>query len=90
MQEPAPISEAELPLTLPDMDDFKPSGTPDPPLAKAGQWVATTDPATGERWSVAVVVRVLLLLLLLLCRWWVLQWWQHELQLQEQLVEAFL
>lgn len=42
-----PISEAELPLTLPDMADFKPSGTPDPPLAKAADWVATMDPATG-------------------------------------------
>lgn len=34
LQEPTAISEAELPLTLPDTDDFKPSGTPDPPLAK--------------------------------------------------------
>lgn len=44
LQEPTPIAESELPLTLPDTDDFKPSGTPDPPLAKCADWVQTTDP----------------------------------------------
>ncbi len=43
LQEPTPIAESELPLTLPDTDDFKPSGTPDPPLAKCTDWVQTTD-----------------------------------------------
>ncbi|KAL4430746.1 hypothetical protein ABPG75_006002 [Micractinium tetrahymenae] len=43
-EEPTPISESKLPLTLPNTDDFKPSGTPDPPLAKCTDWVATTDP----------------------------------------------
>lgn len=29
------VAESELPVTLPDMDDFKPKGTPDPPLSWA-------------------------------------------------------
>jgi hypothetical protein len=47
LQDPRPIPEADLPLTLPDTDDFKPSGTPDPPLAKIAEWVAASDPVTG-------------------------------------------
>jgi leucyl-tRNA synthetase len=47
LQEPAGISEDQLPLRLPDTDDFKPSGTPDPPLAKISEWVNTTD---SEGW----------------------------------------
>ena len=43
LQEPSPIAESELPLVLPDTDDFKPSGTPDPPLAKCTDWVAAAD-----------------------------------------------
>ncbi|KAL8469086.1 hypothetical protein ACS0TY_032067 [Phlomoides rotata] len=42
-----PISEAELPLTLPELDDFTPTGTGEPPLAKALSWVQTIDPASG-------------------------------------------
>jgi hypothetical protein len=43
---------------LPETDQFKPSGTPESPLAVIDSWVNTTDPATGagfERfwWSVA-------------------------------------
>ena len=34
-----PIDESELPLTLPEMEDFKPTGTPAPPLSKATQWL---------------------------------------------------
>jgi leucyl-tRNA synthetase len=33
------VSEAELPVALPPMDDFKPTGTPEPPLAKAKDWL---------------------------------------------------
>lgn len=47
VQESVGIAESELPLRLPDTDDFKPSGTPDPPLAKCTDWVATTDPQVG-------------------------------------------
>jgi leucyl-tRNA synthetase len=34
-----PLSEAELPLTLPELEDYKPSGKPEPPLEKATDWV---------------------------------------------------
>jgi leucyl-tRNA synthetase len=33
------LSEDELPLLLPDLEDFKPSGEPEPPLGKAKHWV---------------------------------------------------
>lgn len=32
------IDDAELPVVLPEMDDFKPTGSGEPPLAKATQW----------------------------------------------------
>jgi leucyl-tRNA synthetase len=34
-----PLPEEELPLHLPDLADFKPSGKPEPPLGKATEWV---------------------------------------------------
>ncbi|MGE4158157.1 MAG: leucine--tRNA ligase [Planctomycetota bacterium] len=34
-----PLSESELPLLLPPMDDFKPTGDGDGPLARLGDWV---------------------------------------------------
>ncbi|MBI2095062.1 MAG: leucine--tRNA ligase, partial [Candidatus Omnitrophica bacterium] len=34
-----PLPEDELPLCLPEMKDFKPSGSGEPPLAKAERWV---------------------------------------------------
>src|SRR5262249_18368078 len=37
-----PLSESELPLQLPEMEDYKPSGKPEPPLAKATDWVNVT------------------------------------------------
>ncbi len=37
-----PLREDELPLTLPDLEDFKPSGRPEPPLGKATDWVDVT------------------------------------------------
>lgn len=38
-----PVCESELPVTLPDMDDFKPKGTPDPPLSWAPEeWLYKT------------------------------------------------
>ena len=33
------VPESELPLTLPQVADFKPTGTPEPPLTKAVDWV---------------------------------------------------
>ena len=42
------VDESELPVRLPEMEDFKPSGTGEPPLAKAKSWVDYTDPRTGR------------------------------------------
>jgi leucyl-tRNA synthetase len=43
------VHESELPLTLPEMSDFKPSGKPEPPLAKApAEWLYKTA-ADGTR-----------------------------------------
>ena len=42
-----PLTEDELPVRLPPMDDYKPSETGQPPLSKATDWLHTTDPATG-------------------------------------------
>ena len=39
-----PVPASQLPLTLPEMKDFKPTGTGDPPLAKATEWIKTTCP----------------------------------------------
>jgi leucyl-tRNA synthetase len=33
------LSQAALPLVPPDLEDFKPTGTPDGPLSKAADWV---------------------------------------------------
>ena len=41
------VADDELPVELPDMEDFRPVGT-DPPLARAADWVNVTDPETGE------------------------------------------
>jgi len=46
--EDKPVSEEELPVTLPDLDVFEPSGTPEGPLATIEDWRETTDPETGE------------------------------------------
>ena len=37
-----PLTEEELPLTLPELEDYKPSGRPEPPLGKAADWVQVT------------------------------------------------
>ena len=42
------VRDEDLPVTLPDMDDFEPSADGAPPLSKATDWVETTDPVTGE------------------------------------------
>ncbi|MFO7845856.1 MAG: leucine--tRNA ligase [Balneolaceae bacterium] len=45
---PKPLPESELPVTLPEIDDYEPTKTGEPPLAKAKNWVKTTDPETGK------------------------------------------
>lgn len=44
-----PVAEKDLPLTLPDMDEFKPSGTGESPLANNEEWLNVTDPDTGRK-----------------------------------------
>jgi leucyl-tRNA synthetase len=44
-----PLSVDELPLRLPEMEDYKPSGKPEPPLGKATDWVHVT--RNGKRYK---------------------------------------
>jgi leucyl-tRNA synthetase len=44
-----PLSEDELPLLLPELEDYKPSGRPEPPLGKATEWVHVT--RNGKRYK---------------------------------------
>ena len=46
--ESKPLPEEQLPLTLPETANFKPSGTGESPLANLDAWLATTDPETGK------------------------------------------
>ncbi|MEW6510599.1 MAG: leucine--tRNA ligase [Bacteroidota bacterium] len=45
--EPLPLSD--LPLLLPDLKKFQPSGTTESPLALATDWVNVVDPKTGRK-----------------------------------------
>ena len=45
--EPIPVPLEQLPLTLPETDNFKPSGSGEGPLANVEDWVQTTDPAAA-------------------------------------------
>jgi leucyl-tRNA synthetase len=38
-----PVLELDLPVLLPDLEDFKPTGKPEPPLSKATDWVRYAD-----------------------------------------------
>jgi leucyl-tRNA synthetase len=42
------LSEKELPVLLPDVDSFQPSGTGESALATATAWLNTTDPESGR------------------------------------------
>jgi leucyl-tRNA synthetase/REP element-mobilizing transposase RayT len=42
------IAESELPLLAPPLDDYKPSGTPEPLLSKAREWVELADGSVRE------------------------------------------
>uniref|UniRef100_A0A2P2MC19 leucine--tRNA ligase n=1 Tax=Rhizophora mucronata TaxID=61149 RepID=A0A2P2MC19_RHIMU len=46
--ESIPLLESDLPLMLPELDDFTPTGTGEPPLSKADSWVKTTDSSSGK------------------------------------------
>ncbi|NOZ00593.1 MAG: class I tRNA ligase family protein, partial [Deltaproteobacteria bacterium] len=43
-----PLGEDDLPLILPEVESYKPSGTGESPLANAGDWLRYRDPSTGE------------------------------------------
>jgi leucyl-tRNA synthetase len=42
------LSASELPLVPPELEDYKPTGTGEPPLAKAKDWIRYSDKATRE------------------------------------------
>lgn len=44
-----PLGIDELPLVPPELEDFKPVGTGESPLAKVPTWVNITDPKTGQK-----------------------------------------
>jgi leucyl-tRNA synthetase len=43
------LGEGELPLILPEVDSYLPTGTGESPLAKVGEWVNTIDKETGRK-----------------------------------------
>ncbi|HEY6034634.1 MAG TPA: leucine--tRNA ligase, partial [Kofleriaceae bacterium] len=43
-----PVPVANLPVTLPELADYKPTADGRPPLARATEWLKTTDPDTGK------------------------------------------
>ena len=42
------LDETELPVAQPEMEDFKPTGTPEPPLSKASEWLNYSEQARRE------------------------------------------
>ena len=42
------LDESELPVMPPPLDDYKPTGTGEPPLAKAKEWIRYSDKALRE------------------------------------------
>jgi len=42
------LPDSDLPLLLPELDDFRPSGEFETPLSRVPGWIATRDPATGR------------------------------------------
>lgn len=47
MQEAVALTEEDLPVMLPETDNFRPSGTPESPLALVDHWVNTNEPRSG-------------------------------------------
>ncbi len=42
------VPQKDLPIILPELDEYKPTEDGQPPLARAKDWVNTTDPDTGK------------------------------------------
>src|SRR5690625_6437302 len=47
--EPKGVPVSDLPVTLPEVEDFQPTQNGEPPLAKAKKWVETIAPETGKK-----------------------------------------
>lgn len=47
--EPKAVADDDLPVELPEVDNYQPTKDGEPPLAKAEHWVETTDPETGKK-----------------------------------------
>ncbi|MEM0961142.1 MAG: leucine--tRNA ligase [Bacteroidota bacterium] len=45
---PKPLPADVLPLTLPEVEEYRPADNGESPLANATAWIETTDPETGE------------------------------------------
>ena len=43
------VPESDLPVLLPELEDFRPSGEFEPPLARAHEWAEVVDPRTGRK-----------------------------------------
>jgi leucyl-tRNA synthetase len=43
-----PVDENDLPVVLPEVESYKPTGTGESPLAGISEWVNTTDKETGK------------------------------------------
>ncbi len=41
------VPESDLPVLLPELEDYKPSGEFETPLSRVPEWIETTDPETG-------------------------------------------
>ena len=46
--DPRPLPEDHLPVRLPDVEAFKPSGSAEGPLSNVKEWVNMIDPSTGK------------------------------------------
>jgi leucyl-tRNA synthetase len=42
------VPDSDLPVMLPELDDFRPSGDFETPLSRVQRWIETQDPATGK------------------------------------------
>ncbi len=43
------VPESDLPVLLPELEDFRPSGEFEPPLGRVRDWVEVTDPETKQK-----------------------------------------
>ena len=46
---PQLLSDEQIPVLLPEVEKYQPTEDGEPPLARAGSWLETVDPKTGEK-----------------------------------------